>query len=131
MLLFRTTKYYSSRHCEEQQWSLSNLTKYLACHANARSQRCHPPTSPNTAPATKNDMAKCHGNARKQMKHHLLQCMDDPRMIRERGMKPSVRNPPRTFWACHEHFLLKNATCHAPAFIQKSPSAAPATKSHT
>ena len=52
--------------CAEQQVSLSNLTKYCACHAerlavlsphhiwnliyNAQSNRCHDPTSPNTAP---------------------------------------------------------------------------------
>ena len=51
-----------------------NLTKYCACHrkmtrllyrlhiwnviSNARSNRCHNPTSPNTAPATKNDTAR-------------------------------------------------------------------------
>ena len=56
--------------CAEQQVSRSNLTKYCACHAerlaylvliiwnvisNARSNRCHDPTSPNTAPVTQKD----------------------------------------------------------------------------
>ena len=43
--------------CAEQQVSRSNLTKFCACHAerwnliyNAQSNRCHDPTSPNTAP---------------------------------------------------------------------------------
>ena len=30
--------------------------------SNARSNKCHPPTSPNTAPATKNDCPKCKRN---------------------------------------------------------------------
>ena len=57
--------------CAEQQVSLSKLTKYCACHEkmnlmidpchtwnalyNARSNKCHCPNSPNTAPATKNE----------------------------------------------------------------------------
>ena len=53
--------------CAEQQVSRSNLTKYCACHAerltylvliiiySARSNRCHDPTSPNTAPVTQKD----------------------------------------------------------------------------
>ena len=35
---------------------------------NARSNNCHPPTSPNTAPATKNDS---HDSSSSHMKHHL------------------------------------------------------------
>ena len=58
--------------CAEQQDSSSNVTKYCTCHVkwhafmidprdiwnviyNARSKRCHTPTSPSTAPATQND----------------------------------------------------------------------------
>ena len=65
------------------------------------------------------------------------------------SVKPSVRKPPRNqgyiFRARHEHFLLKTTKFRGPAFVQKftqrstchksrisnSPSAAPATKSHT
>ena len=78
----------NKRHlqCAEQQASTSNLTKYCACHAkvnlmidphhiwnviyNARSNRHHPPTSPNTAPATQNE---CHDWSASHMKRHL-QC---------------------------------------------------------
>ena len=101
--------------CAEQQVSRSNLTKYCACHAErltylvlityetsftkARGNRCHDPTSPNTAPATKNDTARFKENLQKQVKRHF-QCGDDPSMIRawsdhDPTMKPSVRHPPR------------------------------------
>ena len=71
-------------HCAAQQVSRSNLTKCCACHAerlaclilvtiwnviyNARSNRCHPPTSPNTAPATQKDS---HASSSSHMKRHL------------------------------------------------------------
>ena len=67
--------------CAEQQVASSNITKYCACHAkwlswlilvtyetlwnaiyNARNNRWHPPTSPNTAPATQNDSPKFQRN---------------------------------------------------------------------
>ena len=70
---------------------------------NARSNKCHCPNSPNTAPATKND--------RPESQRYLLKTDEtsfpmrgrsehDPRMIRawsehDPRMKPSVRNPPR------------------------------------
>ena len=69
--------------CAEQQVSSSNLTKYCACHEknlmidpchiwniiyNARSNRCHWPTSPNTAPAPKTDS---HDWSLSHMKRHL------------------------------------------------------------
>ena len=92
--------------CAEQQVPPSNLTKYYSCHEkwfswnviyNAWSNRCHCPTSPNTAPATKNDNPK---NVKeigwKQMKCNIY----NARPIREwsahdPSMKPSVRNPRR------------------------------------
>ena len=61
--------------CAEQQVSQSNLTKYCTCHAERLTYLVlityetsfpmrgatggHYPTSPNTAPATKNDTARC------------------------------------------------------------------------
>ena len=67
-VLLRTEESYMKWHwhCEEQQVSPSNLTKYCACHAkcfeclilvtygfySAQSNRCHPPASPKTTPAT-------------------------------------------------------------------------------
>ena len=33
---------------------------------NARGKRCHCPTSPNTAPVTKNERPKCEGNLMKK-----------------------------------------------------------------
>ena len=65
---------------------------------NVRSNKCHPPPSPNTAPATQNDSAKFQINVRKLVKCHLG-WGDDPRPFREWSdrdprMKPSVRNPP-------------------------------------
>ena len=75
-----------TRHlqCAEQQESSSNFTKYCTCHAkwlwwliratyetsiyNARSNRSHNPTSPNTAPATQNES---HDWSASHMKRHL------------------------------------------------------------
>ena len=82
-----------TRHlqCAEQQISSSNITKCCACHAkwlassilltyetywnviyNARRNRHHPPTSPNTAPATQNDS---HAWSSSHMERHL-QCAE-------------------------------------------------------
>ena len=63
--------------CAEQQISSTNVTKYCGCHVkmalmidarhilnviyNGRSNRHHPPTSPNTAPATQNCIPKSEG----------------------------------------------------------------------
>ena len=79
--------------CAEQQKAASNFSKYCACHAkwiswlimidphriwnviyNAQSNRHHPPTSPNTAPATQNES---HGWSTSHMKRHL-QCAEQP-----------------------------------------------------
>ena len=130
--------------CAEQQVSLSNLTKYCACHTerlaclivvtyetsftmrgatgvtiqphqilrlphrmtrmldrrhiwnviyNARSNRCHHPTSPNTAPATQNDS---HAWSSSHMKRHL-QCA-------EQQVSPSNLTK---YCACHEKWHCK------------------------
>ena len=129
--------------CAEQQVASSNITKYCTCHAkwlswlilvtyetlwnaiyNARNNRWHPPTSPNTAPATSKDAPKFQKHfsktdetsipmreprqrmlpnfrniSPKQMKRQF-QCATDPRPFREWSdhnprIKPSLRNPPR------------------------------------
>ena len=59
---------------------------------NARSNMCHSPNSPNTAPATKND--------RPESQRNLLKTDETSFPMRGRSendpsMKPSVRNPPR------------------------------------
>ena len=106
---------------------------------NARSNRCHDPTSPNTAPATQNDHLTCGRNLRKTVKRHF-QCGDDPRhdptMIRPWSDHENAnRNPPR-----HVRLLFELTTSifywkiqrFAPNLTFKhSPSAAPATKSDT
>ena len=70
---------------------------------NARNNRWHPPTSPNTAPATPNDSPKFQKHFSKTDETSIT--MRDrsetvPRMIRawsenDPSMKPSLRNPPR------------------------------------
>ena len=63
--------------------------------SNARSNRCPYPTSPNTAPVTKNDTARFKENLQKQVKRHF-QCGDDPSMIRPWSEHENAnRNPPR------------------------------------
>ena len=68
--------------------------------SNARSNKCHPPNSPNTAPATQNDHATSGRNLRKTAETSFPMCAADPSMIREWSdhvPRPfaSVRNPPR------------------------------------
>ena len=74
--------------CACHEKSHSNFTKYCACHAKwiswidprhiwnviykARSNQSHPPTSPNTAPATQNES---HDWSASHMKRHL-QCAE-------------------------------------------------------
>ena len=70
---------------------------------NARSNKCHCPNSPNTAPATKNDRPESQRNLLKTDETSFPmrgRSEHDPSMIREWSdhdptMKPSVRNPPR------------------------------------
>ena len=70
---------------------------------NARNNRWHRPTSPNTAPATQIDSWNFHKNFSKTAETSFTmrdRSEQDPRMIRagsenDPTMKPSVRNPPR------------------------------------
>ena len=62
---------------------------------NARSNRCHPPTSPNAAPATKNDTAKFQRKCPKTGETSFPmrgRSENDPSMIRPQNPN---RNPPR------------------------------------
>ena len=66
---------------------------------NARSNRCHPPTSPNAAPATKNDTAKFQSKCAKTGETSFPmrgRSENDPRMIRPWSEHENAnRNPPR------------------------------------
>ena len=71
--------------------------------SNARSNKCHPPNSPHTAPATQNDHPTSNRNLRKTAETSFPmrgRSENVPRMIRSRSETvprpfPSVRNPPR------------------------------------
>ena len=57
--------------------------------------------------------------SRKQLKRHF-QCGTDPTMIRAWNRESATRLATEvSFRAHHEHFLLKNTTFRAPAYIQK------------
>ena len=94
--------------CAEQQVSRSNLTKYCACHAErltylvliayetsftVRRATGHHPTSPNTAPATKNDSTALSSS---HMKRHF-QCAEQ---------QVSLSNLTK-YCACHEKWHCK------------------------
>ena len=85
---------------------------------NARSNKCHCPNSPNTAPATQNDSPKFPRNLSKTDETSFTMRGRSETIPR---MKPAVRNPPRNrgyfSHAHHEHFVLKNTTFRAPAII--------------
>ena len=148
---FNVTKYCA---CHEK-WHL-NFTKYCACQqvtlhqilhlprkmtrllyrphicnviSNARSNRCRYPTSPNTAPATKNNTARCQRKSPKtgETSFPMRGRSDhDPRMIRAWSENdPSMKTQTATrlatevtFRPHHEHFLLKNTTFRAQSYIQ-------------
>ena len=67
--------------------------------SNARSNRCHYPTSPNTAPATKNDTARCQRKSPKTGETSFPmwgRSEHDPSMIRAWSDHENAnRNPPR------------------------------------
>ena len=106
---------------------------------NARSNKWHPPTSPNTAPATPNDSPKFQKHFSKTDETSIT--MRDrsetiPRMIREwsenETVTPQPASQPRLlftpttsilYWKI-QHFALRLS-------FQISPNAAPATKSDT
>ena len=94
--------------------------------SNARSNRCHYPTSPNTAPATKNDTARFQKKISKNRWNVISNAgtirawsEHDPSMIRPWKRKPQPASPPRLL------FELPNLT------FKPSPNTAPATKSNT
>ena len=100
--------------------------------SNARSNRCHYPTSPNTAPATKNDTARFQRKSPKtgETSFPMRGRSDhDPRMIREWKRKPQPASQvrllfevPRSIFYCKIQRFAPNLT------FKPSPSAAPATK---
>ena len=125
-----------TKYCAcHEKWHLT-FTKYCACHAkldprhiwniiyNARSNKCHPPNSPNIPPATQNDHPTSRRNLRKTAETSFPmrgRSETVPSMIREWSENdprpfPSVRNPPRNR-GYDEHFVLKNTTFCAPAIF--------------
>ena len=90
---------------------------------NARDNRWHPPTSPNSAPATQNDSPKFRANFSKTAETSFPmrdRSEHDPTMIRAWNRQSATCLATEvTFRAHHEHFLLKNTTFRAPAYIQK------------
>ena len=129
------------------------------CHTwnaiyNARSNKCHCPNSPNTAPATQNDSPKFCKNFSKTAETSFPmrgRSEQDPTMIRAWNRHSATRLATEVTF--HEHFVLKNTTFRAPAIIPNfteycachekwhfnstksdtltSPNNAPATKSDT
>ena len=64
-------QYYSVLQSNAHEWSSSRMKRWNVIYS-ARSNRCHPPTSPNTAPATQDDS---HDWSFSHMKRHL-QCAE-------------------------------------------------------
>ena len=114
------------------------------CHTwnviyNARSNKCHCPNSPNTAPATKNDRPKSQRNLLKTDETSFPmrgRSEHDPRMIRAWSEHETVRPQPASqprflfapttsslYWKI-QHFALRLS-------FQISPNTAPATRSDT
>ena len=86
--------------------------------SNARSNRCHYPTSPNTAPATKNDTARFQRKSPKTDETSFPmrgRSEHDPTMKTQTATRLASEV---TFRAHHEHFLLKNTTFRAQSYIQ-------------
>ena len=88
---------------------------------NARNNRWHPPTSPNTAPATHNDSPTFQRNFSKTAETSFPKrgrFEHDPSRIRAWNRHSATRLATEvTFRAHHEHFVLKNTTFRAPAII--------------
>ena len=89
--------------------------------SNARSNKCHPPNSPNTAPATQNDHPTSHRNLLKTAETSFPmrgRSDHDPTMIRDRSRQSATRRATElTFRAPDEHFVLKNTAFRAPAIF--------------
>ena len=103
--------------------------------SNARSNRCHYPTSPNTAPATKNDTARCQRKSPKtgETSFPMRGRSDhDPSMIREWKRKPQPASQVRLLCEVPRSIFYCKIQCFAPNLTVKlSPNTAPATKSDT
>ena len=107
--------------------------------SNARSNKCHPPNSPHTAPATQNDHPTSGRNLRKTAETSFPmrgRSDQDPITFRDRSETVSVSPQPATqqrllfalrtsvlYWKI-QHFALRLS-------FQISPSTAPTTKSDT
>ena len=81
---------------------------------NARSNRHHSPTSPNTAPATQNCIPKSKRNLPKTVERDLFggRFENDPNMKLQNWTRPFAE---LTFRASETHFVLKITTFRAPA----------------
>ena len=90
--------------------------------SNARSNRCHYPTSPNTAPTTKNDIARFQRKSPKTAETSFPmrgRSEHDPTIIRPWNRQSATRLATEvTFRTHHEHFLLKNTRFCAQSYIQ-------------
>ena len=109
---------------------------------NARSNCCHDPTSPNTAPVTQNCIAKFLTKSLKRDETSFPmrgRSENDPTMIREWSENdPTMKTQTATrlasqvtFRAPQDHFLWKIQRFEPNLTFKHSPSAAPATKSNT
>ena len=103
--------------------------------SNARSNRCHYPTSPNTAPATKNDTARFPRKSPKtgETSFPMRGRSDhDPSMIRPWKRKPQPALQPRLLFELTTSIFYWKIQRFAPNLTFKpSPNTAPATKSDT
>ena len=106
---------------------------------NARSNSQHPPTSPNTAPATQNDRPKSDRNLLKTAETQFPmrgRSENDPTMIREWSDHEPVSPQPAAqqrllFTLARSRFYWKLQRFPLQLSFQISPNAAPATKSNT
>ena len=103
--------------------------------SNARSNRCHVPTSPNTAPATKNDTARFQRKSLKtgETSFPMRGRSDhDPSMIRPWKRKPQPASQVRLLFQLTTSIFYCKIQRFAPNLTFKpSPNTAPATKSDT
>ena len=107
--------------------------------SNARSNRCHYPTSPNTAPATKNDTARFQRKSPKTGETSFPMRgrsdhdpTDDPSMIRPWNRSPQPASQPRLLFELTTSIFYWKIQRFAPNLTFKpSPNTAPATKSAT
>ena len=94
-----------------------------------------PPTSPNVAPATKNDIAKFQRKCPKTDETSFTmrgRSDHDPRPFRPWNCQSTIRLATEvTFRAHHEYFVVKTTTFCAPATIQKFTNCSTCTKSDT